>query len=265
MKNRYEWEKTRTIYWSDELNDDFNDLGIDRPRLAANYKYVHKNIFVRLWDGLLYYGIAKPILATYCFFHGIRFKNRKVLKKLNHVGAFIYSNHVAISDAFKFAAYIIPFKKVNVVGYSDASSIPVAKHLVKSLGYLPIPQGRENFNNFTKAIEYLVKIRKQYILIYPEAHIWPYYTKIRHFKTVSFHYPANMDIPVVPAVTVFRKSKFSDKPKQTVIFGEPIYPDPTLTVLQNKQMLAAKCFEEMEEISNSVKQYEYIKYIKKDE
>ena len=263
--SKFDWEKTRTIYWSDELNDDFTEMGLERPKIPTDYQYLRKNFFVKLWDGFLYYCLAKPFLAIYCFFHGIRVKNRKAIRKLSGHGAVIYSNHTdVINDAFKFQSLIF-WKKVHVVAYSDATTVPVAKHLLKSLGYLPIPESRENFANFNKAIEYIVKIRRGYVLIYPEAHVWPYYTKIRHFKTVSFHYPATMDLPVLPAVGVWRKVWWSKKPRQTIIFGDPIYPDPTLTTTQNKAMLAQKCFEVMDYISKSVDQVEYIKYIKKDE
>lgn len=266
-----EWKKTKTIYWSDELNDDFNrfDKVEDNPPLPENYAYIHKNVFHRMWDAFLYYAIAKPILGGYCFFHGIRYKNKRNLKRLHGKGAFIYSNHVSISDVFKFQSYIIGRKRVNIIGYSNASSIPLAKSLVKSLGYLPIPTEKDTNNllNLKDAVHFYVKNRKQYVLIYPEAHIWPFYTKIRDFKSVSFYYPAEAMAPIIPAVTVFRKVWYSKKPRQTVIFGRPIFPDPSLTTIENRDYLCEECKRQMIHLSNTIKQKEYIKYIKitKDE
>ena len=264
--SKYEWQKTHIIYYKDELNDDFNELeNVSRPQVKSSYKYLHTNPFRRFLDGFLYYVIAKPILGVYCLFHGIRWKGKKNLKLLKHSGAFLYGNHVAITDAFKFQSFIIHLKKVNIIGYSDASSIPVARSLVKALGYLPIPYDRENMIKLKDAAETLTKKRKQYVLIYPEAHIWPYYTKIRPFKSVSFHYPAEANVPVVPFVTTWRKSRFSKKPRQLVIFGRPIYPDETKTVSENKQYLRDRCYEEMVKMSQEYPQIEYIKYIKSEE
>ena len=67
---------------------------------------------------------------------------------------------------------------------------------------LPIPDDIDNLKRLKDAIRTLVN-KNEVILIYPEAHIWPYYTKIRNFKDVSFTYPAEFNKPVVPAVTVF--------------------------------------------------------------
>lgn len=264
--SRYEWQKTHVIYYKDELNDDFNELeNVKRPDVKKSYKYLHTNPLRRLLDGFLYYIFAKPIMGCYCLFHGIRWKGKENLKLLKHQGAFLYANHVAISDVFKFQSLIIHFKKVNIIGYSDASSIPVARSLVKAFGYLPIPYDPDNMIKLKEAAITLTKKRKQYVLIFPEAHIWPYYTKIRPFKSVSFHYPAEANLPVVPIVTIWRKSHFSKKPRQLVIFGRPIYPEEGKTISENKQYLRDKCYEAMVKIAQENHQVEYIKYIKSDE
>ena len=260
------WKKSKTIYWSDELNDDFNKLEHvkDNPDLKKNYKYIHKDPLRRMWDALLYYAIAKPIMGSFCLLHGIRYKNKRNLKRLHGKGAFIYSNHTAISDVFKFQSMIFHHKRVNIVGLSNASSIPVASFIVKSFGYLPIGNDTDNLIKLKEACEFYVKKRKQFVLIYPEAHIWPYYTKIRDFKNVSFYYPAQCLCPVVPAVTIWRKVWYSKKPRQTVVFGKPIFPDPSLNAIENRDLLAEECKNQMKHIAKSYPQVEYIKYIKVD-
>ena len=86
---------------------------------------------------------------------------------------------------------------------------------------------------------------------------------VRNFKSVSFNYPAEMNKPVLPAVTIWR-GKPNKKPKQTIVFGEPIYPNPELSLMENKAYLHEQCLEQMKEISERYPQVEYIKYIKKD-
>ncbi len=261
-----EYKKSKVIYYTDELNDDFDEIdGVKkRPPLKNNYNYQRKGI-IRFFDFLLYYFIAKPILGFYCLFHGIKVKNKGYLRLLKRKGAFFYSNHVAISDVFKFQSLIIFSKKVNIIGYSDASQIPIAKFLVKSLGYMPIPDNANNLLHFKEIIAENILKRKEYILIYPEAHIWPYYTKIRPFKSVSFYYPAMLNAPIVPITTTWRKVWYSKKPRQTIIFSKPIYPKEELGVNENKEYLRDECYQEMMRVSLKFPQYEYIKYIKKDE
>ncbi len=258
--NKQSWKKTRTIYWSDELNDDFDEVGLKRPHVPKNYRYLRR-LHVLSW--IFYYLFAKPILGIYCFFHGIRVVGREHLKPLKKKGYFIYSNHVAITDVFKFAAYVIPVKRVNIIGYSDTLSMKGVGPIAKALGYLPIPDDFDNLKKLKTAIGELIN-KKEIILIYPEAHIWPYYTKIRNFKKVSFSYPSELNAPVVPVVTVWR-GKEGKKPKQTVVIGKPIYPDPELNAQENKDFLHEQCLLAMKEISNKYQQVEYIKYIKKED
>ena len=256
MKQNKDWKKTKTIYWSDELNDDFDEVGLKRPPVPENYRYLRK-FHVLGW--IAYYLFGKPILGTYCFFHGIRMKGKENLKEVRNKGYFLYANHVAIADCFKYAAYCVPIKRINVIGYSDTLSMKGVGGIAKALGYLPIPTDINNLKKMEDAIQTLVN-KKEVILIFPEAHIWPYYTKIRNFKDVSFIYPAKFDKPVVPAVTVWR-GKQGKKPKQTVIFCKPIYPNPELTPLENKKFLHEQCLLEMKEVADKYNEVEYIKYI----
>lgn len=256
MSPKQDWKKTKTIYWKDELNDDFDEVGLKRPPVPKNYQYLRK-LHVLSW--MAYYFIARPILGTYCFFHGIRVKGKKNLKAVKKTGYFLYSNHVAISDVFKFSSYAL-WRRVNIIGYSDTLSLKGIGGLVRALGYLPIPDDIDNMKKLKEATRVLVN-KKEVVLIYPEAHIWPYYTKIRNFKDVSFTYPAEFNKPVVPAVTIFT-GKPNRKPRQTIIFGKPIFPNPELTPLENKRELHEQCLLQMKDIASRYPQVEYIEYIK---
>lgn len=261
-----EWKKTKTIYWSDELNDDFDEVGLKRPPVPKGYEYKRKNVIFNFFGAILYHIIAKPILGIYCFFKGIRVKNKKNLKALKGQGAYLYSNHTAITDVFKFQSYVFFFKKrVNILGFSDSLSMPVVRSICRILGYLPVPLKGDvkNLLALGDACDFYIK-KKQFVLIYPEAHIWPYYTKIRNFQSGSFAYPAKSKAPVVPMVTIWRKPKLGKKPKQTIIIGDPIFPKEEFNQVQNKDYLYSECIKQMKDISGSYPQFEYIKYIKKE-
>ncbi len=262
--NIKEVKKTKVVYYHDELRDDFSELGLSRPPVPENYKYKRTNWFNTIVSGILYHGIAKPILYLYCVFHGIRVKGRRNLKKLDGHGCFIYANHVGFSDVLKFQADIFFFhRRVNILGYSDSLSMPVVRNLTRALGYLPLPLKGDlkNMMRLQEAFEFYIK-KKQHILIFPEAHIWPYYTKVRPFRDGSFLYPAKCNAPILPVVTTWRKSKLSKKAKQTLYVLEPIFPKPGLSVNDNKEYLHDEALRVMQETANSVPQYEYYKYIK---
>lgn len=264
MGSKKDWKKTRTIYWKDEINDDFDEVGLKRPSVPENYKYKRTNPINNFFSGILYHGVAKPILGLYCFFKGIKVVGKQNIRKLGGEGAFIFSNHVAITDVFKYQSYVFFWRKrVNIIGYPDTLSMPVVRNLARALGYLPLPLSGDikNMISLMDAMKFYIE-KKQFILIYPEAHIWPYYTKIRNFHSGSFNYPAKLEAPVLPIVTTWRKSRLCKKPKQTLYILEPIFPNPEKSASENKEYLYEETLKAMQKCSDSISQYEYIKYIK---
>ncbi len=262
------YRNERIIYYSDELNDDFNDVGLKRNNIPQKYRFKFKNPIMKVVQSTLYYGLAKPVLSVGCFFNGVKLYNRKKLKEIrkNHGSVFLYGNHVAIMDAFKVQAYLI-HKRCNIIGYSDTLSLGLfISFLAKCFGYLPLPSSSDilGYKKLYSALEECVK-NGEHVVIFPEAHIWPYYTKIRDFKSGSFHYPAKLNVPVMPFVTVWRKVWWRKKPCQTVVFGDIIYPKKEYSVKENRDYLYEECIKQMKNISNKFNQYEYVKYIHEEE
>lgn len=256
--------KQKVFYYTDEVHEDFAELGLERPKIDENYKFIRKSKINNFFSGFVYYCLAKPILGLIALCMGVKVKNKKNIKPFRKKGLFIYANHTAYIDAFVIQVLAGGFKRTNIIGYSDASSIPFAKHICRACGYLPLPSTLKASQKFMEAIKYYVD-HGQSILIYPEAHIWPTYTKIRNFEKTSFHYPAKLRTPIIPIVTVYRKSKISSKPKMTLVVGEPIYPREDFNDVQNKTYLRDECYNQMVKISSSYNQYQYHKFIKKEE
>ena len=251
-------KRNSTIYYSDPLNDDFNDLGIERKDVPDNYKYKRENPIYNFFAWIEYHILAKMILGTFCFFKGIKVKGRKNLKEVRKKGAILYHNHTTIIDAFQVQSYIDTYQRVNIVGFSDALNIPVAKYFVRGLGILPISSNPRKNKKLCDAIKFYLD-KGQHILIYPEAHIWPYYTGIRPFLSTSFHYPAKYNVPIVPMCTTYRKGLFN-KPKETIYIGKAIYPKEELSIKENKEYLRDACYNYMVNISSSINQYKYVNY-----
>lgn len=261
-----EWKKTHTIYWSDELNDDFDRILSKRPDVKPGYKFIRSNHFANFFGNILYHGIAVPVLALISFFSGMKVEGRKNLKILKKNGGFIYSNHVSVPDVYKFATPICVGRRVNIIGYTDCLAVPILRGIVRQLGYLPLPNSEDTINKIAliRALKYYVKKKKQIVVIYPEAHIWPYYTKIRNFKCQTLKYPVMLKAPVVPAVTTWRKVWYCKKPKQTIKIGTPIFPREDFSNEQNTEYMYNETLSQMKKMAESVKQYEYIKYIYKE-
>lgn len=256
-------KKGKVYYYSDLLNDDFETTNLKRNPLPKDYKYIRGRIF-NFFSFLLYYMIAVPVLTIVCFFCGVRVKGKKNLRKVKKEGAFLYMNHTSFLDTFVVQCYVQRFKRTHIIGYTDALDLPCGiSFLTQQLGYLPLPTSVSDYKKFDEALKHFIG-KKRNILIFPEAHIWPYYNKIRPFISTSFKYAAKLSVPVVPLVTCYRKSKISSKAIPVIYIGEPIYPKKDLNINQNKEYLRDECYKVMCDFAEKYSTYEYCKFVYKE-
>ncbi len=219
-------KKRKTIVYKNLLEDDFAGTAIKKEEVGADFPYIRDSLAWKICSWLLYYLVAIPIVYGISkLYLGMRFENRKALRGLSSGGYFFYCNHTHLLDVFIIPLAAFP-KRVYTVAGADAVSIRGLKRLVMLLGCLPIPTKISALPGYRKVI------RRRYeegscIAIFPEAHIWPYYTGIRPFGDTSFTYPARLDAPVVAATVTYRRRRglfrFCRKPGMTVHIGSPIY------------------------------------------
>lgn len=257
----------RVIYWSDEQNDDFAGNNITTAKVGQDFKFVRRGVIWRFFAFIAYYVIAVPLVFLVSkLYLGLKFENRKAVKKVGKSGFFLYGNHTRELDAFIPAMAAFP-KKAYVIANPDAVSIPMLKHFVMMIGCLPIPTGLEGMRGFLAAVHQRYS-EGGVIGIYPEAHIWPFYTEIRSFRDVSFRYPVEEKAPVIAMVTTYRKRSglfaLAKKPGMTVTLSEPMYPDPSLPPREAKRDLRDRVYDFMVKTSSSKENVEYIKYVKKE-
>ena len=102
------------------------------------------------------------------------------------------------------------------------------------------------------------------VAMFPEAHIWPYYTGIRPFPNTSFRYPVKENAPAVAMVVTYRKRKglfrFLKRPAITVSFSEIMMPDSSLTPRRAQRALRNRALAFMEAVAGSKDQICYIRY-----
>jgi 1-acyl-sn-glycerol-3-phosphate acyltransferase len=252
-------------YYSDLINDDFADTKIETKRLPENYKYHSKNPLRAIRKLLVYRCLVTPLTWVYNkLVKHISYKNKKCMKGYKNRGCFMYGNHTAyICDAFN-PTYISYPRWADVVVNEDTTSIKGIRWLVSDLGAMPIPSDIHRIKEFGEALEESIA-RKHWVAIYPEAHIWPYYNKIRPFGAVSFRYPVNCNAPVFAYTMTFKKRKHSDKPKITVYIDGPFLPDQTLSKKAAANKLRDEVFEAMSKRAEEYSTYEYkYKYVYRD-
>ena len=255
-------KKDRVLYYSDLVNDDFSKVDFNGRKLPDDFIYISKNPFRRAFNFFLFHVLAKPAGIIYAkLLWNQKIVNRKAIKPYKKTGYFMYANHTRMGgDAFTPGLVSWP-EKPYIITNNDSASNFMVEFFTTSLGSLPLPSSIKGFKGFHNALKELTA-KGHPICIYPEAHIWPYYTKIRPFKDASFHYPAEFNKPVFTFTATYQKRKFIKRPKCTVYVDGPFFPDKDKTIKENQRALRDMCFNAMEERSKN-SNYEYIKYIYK--
>ena len=151
---------------------------------------------------------------------------------------------------------IFPKRNFFIVNPENVS-MKILGNFVQLLGAIPIPTKRNAMKNFLKSIEKTINTNSS-ITIYPEAHIWPYYTKIRPFKAVSFKYPIQMNKPVFCMTNTYQKFENNKIQIVTYIDG-PFFSNKELSEKEQKQDLRNQVYNCMVERSKN-SNIEYIKY-----
>ena len=253
----------KTIYYEDELNDEFSKSSIEPRIIDENYKYVHKNPLWNLCSFVLQNILSVPIKILYAKIKfRIKYIGKEKIKPYRNEGYFIYGNHTQpFADTFIPSIPMYPKRNFLIVNPVNIS-LKGTGTLVEMLGAMPIPSNKSAMKNFLEAIKQ--KTNKGYaITIYPEAHIWPYYTKIRPFKDVSFKYPIQLKKPAFCITNTYQSYGKNNKKIRIVSYIDgPFYPNKELTLKEQQKELRNKiynCMEERSENSN----IEHIKYIKK--
>lgn len=252
----------KIIYYDDELNDEFSEAKIEPRKIDENYKYEHTNIIWNITAWLIQNVLSVPIKVLYAKIKfSIKYIGKEKVKPYKKQGYFVYGNHTqSFADTFITTNAIFPKRNYFIVNPENVS-MKTLGNSIQMLGAIPIPTEKNGMKNFLSSIN--KKIEKGYsITIFPEAHIWPYYTKIRPFKSTSFRYPVEMNVPTFCITNTYHQ-KGKNKVKIVTYIDGPFFPDDNLTsIKEKKENLRNKVYEKMAERSQ-LSDYEHIKYIKR--
>ena len=129
------------------------------------------------------------------------------------------------------------------------------------LGAVPLADTINGTRQFLAALHRRLE-RRQAIMIYPEAHIWPYYNGIRPFPDTAFAYPVREQVPAVGVVVVYRQRKLLRflPPCITVVVSDPFYPDPALPPRSARRDLHRKVYTFMCDTVARRHSYAHIEY-----
>ena len=259
-KNIMTSDKNQKIYYYKSFNDDFIQSKNQNYQLKENYEWINNNISYKICSKILY-----CLAYIFGFFYNkfilhVKFENKKILKKYKNSGYFMYGNHTQpIGDIFNPALVCSP-KRIYAIVSPANLGVACIGPLLPMLGALPVPNNvtgtKKLFSSIVKRIQ-----QKNCVVIYPEGHVWEYYTKIRPFSSTSFKFPVYCNVPAFCMTTTYYKRKFSKKPGIIVYIDGPFIPDEALSKKENEEKIHKQIYDCMQNRSKNSR-YEYIKYEK---
>lgn len=261
MSDNKALDSGKIIYYS-SYTEDVVESSNQNYKLKSGYKWINNNVLHRIGSHIIYsIALAAGYIGCKIFF-GISYKNKKVFKECRDKGYFIYANHTQPVGDVVIPALSCIRKRVYVIVSQANYGIPVIGKLLSMLGALPVPDSISGYKKFSQA--YKERISNGHpVVIYPEAHVWPYYTRIRPFEKTSFRFPAELKVPVYTMTTTYTRRKFlgitTNRPKINVYIDGPYYPDDNLSIKENQQLLHDRVYNTMNMYSKK-SDYEYVHY-----
>lgn len=252
----------KTYHYHSFDEDIIKNAGQDY-KLPPNYKWINDGKLHTIGYGILY-AIVKLIARIYCrFFMRVRFIGREAINECRGRGCFVYANHTQPFGDVIIPAIAAERHRIAVVVSPANLGIPVIGRFLPGLGAVPIPDDRKRMNEFIDTLKTLID-SGHCVFIYPEAHVWPYYTGIRPFSTSSFHYPVELDAPVFCMTMTYQKCG-TGRPKTTCYIDRCDVPaEKGINKRMQIHMLrnaVCNCMKMRSSRSN----YQYCEYIKMEE
>ena len=243
-----------TIVYYSSLTDDVVKNEQQNFTLPDNYQIIKHNPI----------NYIMRFLATgfaYLFTYGVmrvKVVGKDKLAKYKQQGYFIYGNHTQVLNDVFMPLTLFGWKQYYAIANQANWGIPFVGKFLLPYGGLPVGKNIKQAIHLLKSVKALTK-DNAHIVIYPEAHVWPYYTKIRPFPETSFNFPIQANKASFVMTTTYQKNKFRKHPKITVYIDGPFFPDHSLPKKQQQKKLHNQVFHQLKERSK-LSNYQYYQY-----
>ena len=238
--------------------DDFVQSARQDYQLPENYRWINRDFFFRFISVIVYLLTCLfGIIYCHVVLH-MKIKNRRVLKAAGKNGYFLYGNHTQPVGDVVIPALVCWPKHIYTLASTANYGIPLIGRLLPLLGALPISSGRDSLGKLAAAVSTRYRENNS-IVIFPEAHVWPYCTFIRPFPASSFRFPVQENAPSFCITSTYQKRRFGNKARLTLYVDGPFYPSESGSAKQKREELRDRIFACMEERSHN-SSYAYIRY-----
>ena len=259
----------RVFYYENETDDPIKTKEQERKEkvtLPEGYEFIPRHWWVRLYSAVLFrifwiFGQWYERWYWQTKFHG-----KEKLKKARDTGYVMYANHTnPFHDVFGPA--LAADRRIFTIISPVNLKLPGIGKFLPMIGGIPLGTNDGEKKAMNEAVDKRLVRQKKCLVIYPEAHVWPYATKIRKFPAggKSMKYAVRNGLPVYTMTTTYHertKRKKGDLPRMEVYVDGPFYAPREGTDEERGEELAKKVYDSMVKYSKK-NTYEYFKYIKK--
>lgn len=261
-------ESKRVFYYASEEDDPIKTKEQEKKQkveLPEDYEFIPRHWWTRAYSAVLFrlFWIFGQWYER-CYWR-LKIVGRKKIKKARGTGYVIYANHTnPFHDVFGPA--MAADRRIFTIISPVNLKIPGIGKFLPMIGGLPLGKTKEEKAAFHAAADKRLQ-QGNALVIYPEAHVWPYYTGVRKFPAGdrSFTYAARNNLPVFTMTTTYHKRKdrkYGDLPRMDVYVDGPFWPDAGKSEEENRAMLAQQAYDSMVKYSKK-NSYEYFEYKKK--
>ncbi len=244
-KNSKKCKKRPLIIYHDEKNEEFSTAVIEPKKIDGSYKYDRSSGLCAVPRFFWYRMVAIPLAHCYLktkFRHKIIGKEK--LKDFKKCGKFIYGNHTQPTADALIPTFVDSLHGPYVIVHANNVSMPYLGRVTPYMGALPLPDDMAATRSFAEIIKKRIEQGKS-VVIYPEAHIWPYYTKIRPFGEESFMYPVKHNTPVFCFTNTYQRKGKRAHPQMVTYIDGPFYPDSECSPREARRKLREQVYEAM--------------------
>ena len=261
-------KEERVFYYASEEDDPIktdeqkNKIEVGLP---DGYEFIPKHWWTRVYSSILYrlFWIFGQWYER-CYWQA-KIYGREKLKEARGKGYVIYANHTnPFHDVFGPA--VAANRRIFTIISPVNLKVPGIGKYLPLIGGMPLGKTKEEKQAFNEAVDIRLG-QKKALVVYPEAHVWPFYTGIKKFPAgdKSFKYASRNNLPIFTLTTTYHKrknKKRGDLPRIDMYLDGPFWPDAEKTESENNAVLAEKAYDSMVKYSKK-NTYEYFKYIKK--
>lgn len=210
------------VYTSD--SQDFVQSHDQHFRLPDDWVWYHGNSLRHRLAYQLTFLVADLVSRAYLrFWLHARIIGKGKLRTCGRHPYFVYANHTQpFGDITLTVRMNWPHRTSAVVATANMG-IPVIGRILHHFDFLAVPKTDPQRRDYKKAMTQLVHDGVSF-QIYPEAHVWPYDTRIRPFTDTSMRYPVRFHTPSFTATTTYQHARFGSRPKATVYIDGPFFP-----------------------------------------